>query len=52
MARLRYKLSFKKMAIAAKHRPLEYGHRPMASQFDQDEDRNQASYKHYGCSLI
>ena len=27
------------MAIAAKHRPLEYGHKPMASQFDQDEDR-------------
>ena len=29
----------KNMAIAAKHRPLEYGHKPMASQFDQDEDR-------------
>ena len=29
------------MSIAANHCPLEYGHKPapMASQFDQDEDR-------------
>ena len=33
--------AFKKidMAFAAKYHPLEYGHKPMASQFDQDEDR-------------
>ena len=39
MVRVRFKHFFKNMAIAAKHCPLEYGHKPMASQFDQDKDR-------------